>query len=259
MTATFPAMLDDAAYQPGRTMLTTTGISEIATLIGDPTRTAMLVALMDGRALTASELAGVAGVTPQTASSHLGKLSEAGLLNVTQTGRHRYHRLASAHVATMLEAIMTVAAAPGNRPARTVRTGPRDAALRQARSCYDHLAGEIAVTIADRLAASGHIAALMDGGRLTADGAAFLSSIGVDVDAARARITPRRMLCRPCLDWSERRMHLAGTIGTAMLAAFLQQGWMRAADGSRAILVTRTGVRALQTHFGIVLDTGRGD
>ncbi len=114
-------------------MLTTTGIAEIAALVGDPTRTAMLVALMDGRALTATELANVAGVTPQTVSSHLGRLTDAGLLTVERQGRHRYHRLASSTVAAMLEGIMAVAAEPGNRPDRRVRTGPRDAAMRRAR------------------------------------------------------------------------------------------------------------------------------
>ncbi len=232
-------------------MLTTTGIAEIAALVGDPTRTAMLVALMDGRALTATELANVAGVTPQTASSHLSRLTDAGLLRVERQGRHRYHRLASSTVATMIEGIMAVAAEPGNRPNRKVRTGPRDAAMRRARSCYDHLAGEIAVTIADRMSERGHIEHLADGGELTAEGVAFLRSIGVDVDTALARVTQRRLFCRPCLDWSERRPHIAGTIGAALLTACFEQGWMRPIDGSRTVSITRSGTFALDANFSI--------
>lgn len=232
-------------------MLTTSGIAEIAALVGDPARTAMLVALMAGRALTATELANVAGIMPQTASSHLGRLTDAGLLTVEREGRHRYHRLASPTVATMIEGIMAVAAEPGNRPNRTVRTGPRDAAMRRARSCYDHLAGEIAVAMADRMGEHGHIRHLADGGELTVGGVAFLRSIGVDVDTALARVTRRRLFCRPCLDWSERRPHIAGTIGAALLTACFEQGWMRPIDGSRAVTITRSGTRALDANFGI--------
>lgn len=235
-------------------MLTTTGIAEVAALIGDPARTAMLVALMDGRALTATELANVAGVTPQTASSHLGRMTDAALLSVERQGRHRYHRLASSTVATMIEGIMAVAAEPGARARRQVRTGPRDAAMQRARSCYDHLAGRIAVAIADRMSERGHINHLADGGELSSDGSVFLRSIGVDVDAAMMRTTRRRLLCRPCLDWSERRAHIAGTIGAALRDACFEQGWMRPVDGSRAISITRAGSLALDVHFGIKPD-----
>lgn len=240
-------------------MLTTAGIAEIAALVGDPTRTAMLVVLMDGRALTATELANVAGVTPQTASSHLARLTDAGMLRVAQQGRHRYHRLASSTVAAMLEGIMAVAAEPGNRPNRKVRTGPLDTAMRRVRTCYDHLAGEIAVAIADRMGERGHIDHLESGGELTDDGAAFLHSIGVDVDAATARVTRRRLLCRPCLDWSERRPHIAGTIGAALRTACFEQGWMRSVDGSRTVSITRQGELVLDAAFGISLENGRRD
>ncbi len=212
-------------------MLTTTGIAEIAALVGDPARTAMLVAVMDGRALTATELANVAGITPQTASSHLGRMTDAGLLTVERQGRHRYHRLASSTVAAMIESIMAVAAEPDNKAKRTVRTGPRDAAMRRARSCYDHLAGKIAVTIADRMGERGHIEHLADGGELSVEGVTFLRSIGVNVDTALMRATRRRLFCRPCLDWSERRPHIAGTIGAALLNAYFEQGWMRPTEG----------------------------
>ncbi|WP_206239330.1 ArsR/SmtB family transcription factor [Novosphingobium terrae] len=232
-------------------MLTTTGIAEIAALVGDPSRTAMLVALMDGRALTATELAHVAGVTPQTASSHLGRLAEAQLLTVAQQGRHRYYRLASSTVGAMLEGIMAVAAEPRRHTSPKVRTGPRDAALRRARSCYDHLAGEVAVAIADRMGELGYIQHVDQGTHLTEEGGAFLRSLGVDVEQARARVHRRRPLCRLCLDWSERRPHLAGTTGAALLTAFVEQGWMRPTDGSRALTISRLGFRALQLHFGI--------
>jgi DNA-binding transcriptional ArsR family regulator len=231
-------------------MLTTTGIAEIAALIGDPARSAMLVALMDGRALTATELANVAGIMPQTASSHLARMT-VGLLAVEQQGRHRYHRLASSTVATMIEGIMAVAADPANRTKRKVRTGPRDAAMRRARSCYDHLAGSTAVTVADRMGEQGYIIGLTDGGELSAEGVVFLRSIGVDVDTALSRTTARKLFCRPCLDWSERRPHIAGTIGAALLNACFEHDWMRRTDGSRMISITRTGARALIINFGI--------
>ncbi|MEN2786516.1 ArsR/SmtB family transcription factor [Sphingomonas qilianensis] len=232
-------------------MLTTTGIAQIAALVGDPTRTAMLIALMDGRALTSTELAHVAGITPQTASGHLARLTDARLLTVERQGRHRYHRLASATVATMIEGIMAVAAEPINRPSRAVRTGPRDAAMRRARSCYDHLAGEIAVTIADRMIERGHIGHLARGSELTIEGAAFLRSIGVDVDVALLRVSRRRLFCRPCLDWSERRPHIAGTVGAALLTACFEHGWMRPTAGCRTLAITRAGIHALDAHFSI--------
>lgn len=230
-------------------MLTTIGIAEIAALVGDPTRTAMLMALMDGRALTASELASVAGVTAPTASSHLSRLTDAGLLAVERQGRYRYHRLSSATVAAMLEGIMAVAAGSESRPRASVRTGPRDAAMRRARTCYDHLAGKVAVAIADRMVERGHLELSSDGGALTDDGAAFLRSIGVGLEAATARTTRRRLFCRPCLDWSERRPHIAGTIGTALRDACFRQGWMRRVDGSRVVAITPAGRLALDRAF----------
>ena len=238
-------------------MLTTGGMAEIAALVGDPARTAMLVALMDGRALTATELAGVAGVSAQTASSHLARLTEAGLLAVERQGRHRYHRLATARVAVMLEGIMAVASEPGSR--RHVRTGPRDVAMRRARTCYDHLAGRIAVAVADRMAERGQIELSADGGALTDSGVAFLRSIHVDLDAAIARMTRRRLFCRPCLDWSERRPHIAGTVGAALRTAFFAQNWMRPVEGSRAVTITPGGRLALDRAFALDLATWADD
>ena len=176
-------------------MLTISTLAETAALVGDPARANMLTALMDGRALTAAELARAAGVAPQTASGHLAQLTEAGLLAMERQGRHRYHRLASPRVAEMLESIMAVAAdlgdAGGGRRTRPAVVGPRDQALRRARTCYNHLAGQIAVAMADRMVERGQVDLSPDGGALTDDGAVFLRGLGVDLDAATARASRR--------------------------------------------------------------------
>src|SRR5882757_5601078 len=158
--------------------------AEVATAAGDPARAGMLDALMDGRALTASELARVAGITPQTASSHLARLTVAGLLAVEKQGRHRYHRLASPAVAQMMESIMQVAsdaAFDQGRAQRRLCVGPRDAALRAARTCYDHLAGRLGVALADALVAGGHAEFASDGGVITDSGVALLGRVGIDI------------------------------------------------------------------------------
>jgi DNA-binding transcriptional ArsR family regulator len=229
-------------------MLTTSGLSRTAALIGDPARANMLLALMDGRALTATELAMAGGITPQTASAHLAQLTQAGLLAVERQGRHRYHRLASPTIAQMLESMMAVAATPPDARLRP-RTGPRDRALRHARTCYDHLAGQVAVAIADRMAERGHVELSPDGGALTESGTTFLRGIGADIDAAATRPSRKRLFCRPCLDWSERRPHIAGTVGAAILSACLTQGWLRRIDSSRAVTVTPGGRQALDRAF----------
>ncbi len=230
-------------------MLSTSGLAETAALVGDPARANMLLALMDGRALTATELAGAGGITPQTASAHLARMTQAGLLIVERQGRHRYHRLASITIAHMLEGIMAVAATPPGLPGPRLRTGPRDQAMRLARTCYDHLAGQIAVAMADRMVERDHVELSPDGGVLTDKGAAFLTGIGVDLNNDATRTKRKGRFCRPCLDWSERRMHIAGTVGAAMLSACFENGWMRRIDGSRAIIVTPSGRLALDQAF----------
>ena len=220
-------------------------LSRIAALVGDPARANMLSALMGGTALTASELALEAGVTLPTASSHLAKLSDGGLVRVASQGRHRYFALAGPEVASMLEAISGVAAAHG--PKRT-RPGPRDAAMREARVCYDHLAGEKGVALFEHLMRRGHIRLDGEAATLTPSGRLWFEALGVDVDALGGS---RRPLCRACLDWSVRRSHLAGSLGAATLALIVQRGWARRETGSRVVAFTPPGRRA----FGKLLES----
>jgi DNA-binding transcriptional ArsR family regulator len=231
-------------------MATNAQFAEIARLAGDPARAAMLHALMDGRALTATELAGAANITPQTASGHLGRLLTAELLSVQQQGRHRYYRLASPAVAQMMESIMRVAWR-GKQPSRPL-TGPRDIALREARTCYDHLAGRLGVELADALRARGRVELSDDAGIVTSAGVKFFNKLGIPSETLKVK--GRRMLCCPCLDWSERRPHLAGALGAALCTHSLGQGWIRRVRGSRAVLVTAKGVRAFRDEFGVRMD-----
>jgi DNA-binding transcriptional ArsR family regulator len=222
--------------------------AEIATLAGDPARASMLNALMDGRALTASELARVAGITPQTASGHLARLTMAAMLSVDQQGRHRYHRLASPAVARMLESIMQVAAEAAPRRLKLV-TGPRDAAMRAARTCYDHLAGHLGVALADAMVARGQIELTSDAGIVTDSGMALFDKLGIDLKSGSKRKS--RLMCRPCLDWSERRPHLAGVVGTALCEHCLSANWIKRVEGTRALTITPKGQRHFREIFGI--------
>jgi DNA-binding transcriptional ArsR family regulator len=214
-------------------------IAAIAALIGDPARANMLTALMDGRALTVSELAEAAGVGLPTASGHLAKLDAAGLLVARKQGRHRYFQLSGADVGEALESLMSLAARTG---AMRVRTGPNDAALREARICYDHLAGERAVALMQAFARRGVIAG-EDAPAVTAAGIGFLAGIGIDVVQLR---TSRRPLCRACLDWSERRSHLGGSLGAAILVHVIAAGWASRGEG-RAIRFSAAGAAAFDS------------
>ncbi|MBC8119928.1 MAG: helix-turn-helix transcriptional regulator [Burkholderiaceae bacterium] len=232
-------------------MLTTNAFAEIGSLVGDPARASMVVALMDGRALTATELSAIAGVTPQTASSHLNQLVAAGLLAMERQGRHRYHRLATPTIARMVEGIMTVASETTVSGTPAVRTGPRDQAMRHARTCYDHLAGRVAVAIADAMIARGEIVFFADVGKLTSKGGAFFDKIGIDPSASSARGRGKRVFCRPCLDWSERRVHIAGVVGTALLGLMTDRNWLTRVVGSRAVTITPAGRRNLDALFDL--------
>jgi DNA-binding MarR family transcriptional regulator len=208
----------------------------------------MLEGLMDGRALTAAELSALAGVTPQTASGHLAKMAEAGLILVERQGRHRYHRLASREVADLLEQIARFAERPEGKPRRAVSVGPKDAALRAARSCYDHLAGRLAVDLADALTERGHVELDQDGGVVTESGERLFCEFGVDLAPLRRT---KRAFCRPCLDWSERRPHLAGAVGAALSRRCFELGWVRRVAGSRALTITQTGREGFLRAFGV--------
>jgi len=222
-------------------------LAEVGALVGDPGRANMLSALLGGRALTAAELASIAGVTAPTASEHLKKLTAARLLICTRQGRHRYFRMASPDVAHMLEGMMTVAASNGAqryRPASRI-----DAALRAARICYDHLAGGLGVGLADALCGRGYVSLSEDAGEVTATGSDFFRSLGIDLSPASDK--SRRPVCRVCIDWTERRPHLAGTLGMAICRHCLASGWIERESASRAVRLTPPGRAAFARLFGL--------
>lgn len=220
-------------------------IAEAASLIGDPARANMLAALLSGRAMTATELGLAAGVAPSTASGHLAKLLEGRLLSVTSSGRHRYFRLASPSVARVLEELMALAidGPPRHRPKSKC-----DDAMARARTCYDHLAGKLGVALADSLSVRDNVVLSDEGGSITDSGRAFLTGLGVELDARK-----RRALCRPCLDWSERRWHIGGAVGAAIAVRCFALGWTERRHDSRAITVTAAGERAFDELFGFRL------
>ena len=224
-------------------------IAAIAAMVGDPARANMLSALLNGAALTASELALEAGVTKQTASSHLAKLADAGLVAVEAQGRHRYYRLADADVARLLETLMGVAA---RAKALRSRPGPKEPALRRARICYDHLAGELGVALFEAFI---HNKWIQPGPEntytLTKLGRIKVQTFGVDLDDIEKGARP---LCRSCLDWSVRRHHLAGALGAAILDVIFDRGWVTQKRGSRVLDFTRSGEAGLRRVFAFPED-----
>lgn len=218
-------------------------IALIGSMIGDPARANMLTALMSGKALTATELASEAGITVQTASSHLSKLVSATLVNFRKQGRHRYYTLADEDVSDVLERLMGLAAQKGHM---RQQTGPKDPALRKARICYDHLAGEYGVQLFDSLQQRGLIEGDDENLRLTDTGHDFASNFGVNIESLAAL---KRPLCKSCLDWSARRTHLAGSLGAAFLDMIVDRGWAKRETGSRIISFTPSGETAFQTYF----------
>src|ERR1041384_199643 len=226
-------------------------ISMDTSLVGDPARANMLTALMSGRALTASELAQEAGITPQTASSHLAKLEAGGLIEQEKQGRHRYYRLTDPDVAGVLEGLAGLAERAGHT---RVRTGPKEPALRRARVCYDHLAGDLGVQMLGRLRRAEMVRQTQQAVELTGEGRRFMAeALQIDTDALAH---PRRPVCKACLDWSERRHHLAGTLGAAVMNRFTELNWAARdpAPGSRVVNFTRTGERRFAVLFGSVQD-----
>ena len=219
-------------------------ISSFGELVGDPSRVAILLALMDGSARPATELADIAGVTRSTASAHLRRLLEGRLIVVDVRGRHRYFRLAGDEVADALEAVALI------RPLETRARSPARLALAEARTCYHHLAGRLGVALADTLVMRGHIALVQDGGEVSEDGLAFLSNLGVALDE---RGHSRRVFCRPCLDWSERRVHIAGSVGAKLCERCFELGWIKQLKTTRALEVTAKGSRGFAEWFGIDL------
>jgi DNA-binding transcriptional ArsR family regulator len=221
-------------------------IARIASLVGDPARANMLTALLSGRALTASELAQEAGITPQTASSHLSKLEAGGLIEPEKQGRHRYYRLTDPDVAGVLEGLAGLAARAGHM---RVRTGPKDPALRRARVCYDHLAGDLGVQMLDSMRAQRLVRQKKQDVELTPEGAQFLEK---NLQISQEMLAhPRRPVCKACLDWSERRHHLAGTLGAALMTRFTELKWAArdATPGSRVVNFSRNGEKRFASLF----------
>lgn len=218
-------------------------ISRIAALIGDPARANILTALLTGKALTATELSGEAGVTLQTTSAHLAKLDAGGLIRPRKEGRHKYFTLESDDVAHVLEALMGLAAGSGHL---RHRPGPRDPELRQARVCYNHLAGHMGTRLYDSMIAQCYLAQSDEELRLTEEGHAFVTALGVDLTTLPASRAP---MCRDCLDWSERRSHLAGRLGRAMFSHIQSSGWAERIDGTRVVRFTHHGLSAFDAAF----------
>ena len=210
-------------------------IAQTAALMGDPARANILMALMSGLALTGVELAREAGVTPSTASGHLSKLQASGLVRSIKQGRCRYFRIAHPDVANAVEALVTVAARVGHL--RT-RPGPRDEAMRVARSCYDHLAGRHAVDLFEHWLSMGVLRWRGDAVALTGPGRSLLGRIGIDIAALERK---KRPLCRTCIDWSERRNHLGGSIGAAVLAHAQRRGWAKRNASTRVVRFGKRG------------------
>jgi DNA-binding transcriptional ArsR family regulator len=226
-------------------MITGPIIAEVAALVGDPARATMVSALLDGRALTASELARAARVTPQTASTHLAKLTGAGVLSVVRTGRHRHFRLASPTVAGMIEGIVAVALEKRPR----YRPLSREAqALSAARICYDHLAGRLSVDLTDSFVAREYLVLDDEAAEITSAGSRFFTEFGIELPARRST---RPRMCRLCLDWTERRPHIAGRVGAAITKRYFDLGWMERMEGNHAVIVTPVGRRGLRKMFGV--------
>jgi DNA-binding transcriptional ArsR family regulator len=224
-----------------------TAFKHIAALIGDPTRASILWTLLDGKAFSATELAIAADTSPQNISMHLNKLVQADLLSVETQGRHRYYKFSRKDVAYAIEALANLIPETGNTP-----VVEQDSAVKYCRTCYDHLAGKIGVAIADSLITQEILSEAFD---LTAKGNKWFGKMGINTDALKQQ---RRTFIRPCLDWSERRHHLAGAVGAALLDMMLSADWLRRTRQSRAIVITAEGEKMLRQHFRLTLSNVHG-
>jgi DNA-binding transcriptional ArsR family regulator len=215
-------------------------LTHIGAVLADQTRSSLLTVLMDGRARTGGELARLVGVAPSTMSQHLSRLLDARFVAVEAQGRHRYFRLAGPEIANLLESLGTIDVPPSTRDSLPVKAPPE---LQHARSCYDHLAGQLGVRIYDRLLADGHLHRTDDHLTLTASGDALLAGLGVDMHAVRSSARP---VARSCLDWTERRHHLAGAAGAGLFEALLARRWIMRGSRPRSLCITDAGQRGLQ-------------
>jgi DNA-binding transcriptional ArsR family regulator len=244
--AELTCLVDPANTVVSEAVPATANMVEIAALVGDTARATMLAALMGGKSLTGSELAFLARISRPTASEHLSKLVHARLISVTKKRSYRYYRIASPLVARMLESIKLVAAI--EVPPRYQPRSARDEALRLGRTCYDHLAGRLGVAIADSLIAKGCVVLAEDGGEVTDAGAAFLIAFGVDLGV---ELRSKHIFCRPCLDWSERRYHIAGHVGAEICRRCLELGWLVRTGDTRAVGIAAAGQAGFRETFGL--------
>lgn len=219
-------------------------LAATAAVMADKSRARMLCALMDGRAWTATELGATADVSPSTASAHLAKLTDQHFIICLAQGRHRYYRLANATIAELLEKLMGVSFAGQY----TQRVTTPDY-LRHARTCYDHLAGEVAVDLYSQLIQRKWLNE--EGSGLTHDGKKAFAALGIGTEPG----TSRRKFCCPCLDWSQRKFHLGGALGASLLTHFTQQQWIEKEPGCRSVRITMRGYKALKQHFGVVIES----
>lgn len=223
-----------------------TAVAKIASLIGEPSRAKILIALMGGKALTATELSMEAGITPQTASSHLSKLVDGQLLVLQKQGRHKYFHIKDRQVADLLETLLGISS---KKEYSNVKTGPVDPLLRKARVCYDHLAGELGVLLFNSLKKQNYIEEIADIASVTTEGELFFASLGVNMNELKKS---KRSLCKSCLDWSERQNHLSGSLGVWVLNDLFNSGWGAKNLDSRAISLTTKGLQDFKNKYGIL-------
>jgi DNA-binding transcriptional ArsR family regulator len=231
-------------------MVAAVDIVDIAAINKNTARATVLAALMGGQALTTSELAAIAGVAKSTMSEHLTRLERAGLVSSTVHRQFKYYRIASPRVAAMMESITVVAAI--DCPPRYQPKSAKDDALTTARTCYDHFAGRLGVALSDALLARDFIRLNDCGGEVTAAGVAFFRDQKVDLGGGRSK----RVFCRPCLDWSERRYHIAGIVGACLCRTAFERGWVARISGTRAISITTAGRRAFRDVFDVDMAHG---